>query len=71
MPPPSKYDRLTESDLVNCIEAEIGRCAELFRGLSQPTIDNEWVLQEMKIHLESSLLATKALQRRVATVQSL
>ena len=71
IPPPSKYDRLTENDLINCIEAEIGRTAELFRGLSQPEIPNEWVLSEMKVHLESAVMAIQSLQRRVAAVQSL
>jgi hypothetical protein len=71
LPPPSRYDSLTQNDLVNCIEAEIGRSAELFRGLSQKTIDNEWVLQEMKVHLESAVMATRALHRKVAVVQSL
>jgi hypothetical protein len=71
IPAPSKFDRLTESDLINCIEAEIGRSAELFRGLSHSEIDNAWVLSGMSGHLQSALLAVQALQRRVATVQSL
>lgn len=62
---------MTENDLINCIEAEIGRSAELFRGLTQPQIDNEWVLAEMRLHLESALLAVQSIQRRVAAVQSL
>jgi hypothetical protein len=71
IPAPSRFDRWTDNDLINCIEAEMARTGELFRGLSQPELDNEWVLQEMEIHTDTALQAIRALRRRVANLQSL
>jgi hypothetical protein len=71
LPPASKFDTWDEAALINCIESQMQRCGELFRGLSQPELDNEWVLLEMDRHMETALLATRAIRRRVAQVQSL
>lgn len=68
--PPTKFDRLSETALIDCLEAEMRRTGELFRGFSHSELDKQWVAAEMVTHLQTALLATQALQRRVADLQS-
>jgi hypothetical protein len=70
IPPATKFDRFSDDDLIACIEAEMRRGGELFRGLSQPSLDPGWVLAEMETHTQTALAAMQALRRRVALVQS-
>lgn len=69
--PASKFDRWQDQDLINCIEAQMRRTGELFRGLSHQELDQTWVLSEMELHVDTALQAIRAMQRRVVTVQSL
>lgn len=46
------------------------RGGELFRGFSHSEIDKGWMLAELETQIETALLATQALRRRVASVQS-
>jgi hypothetical protein len=70
LPPPTKFDRFSEGDLINCIEASGQRCGELFRGFSHGEMDQEWILSEMETHLSTALMAVQTLQRRLAILQS-
>ena len=70
-PEPSKFDRWQDLDLMNCIESEMRRTGELFRGLSHQELDQAWVLAEMETHVDTALQAVRAMRRRVAAVQSL
>ena len=67
----TKFDRLSEQALIDCLEAEMCRTGELFRGFNHSELDQGWVVAEMLTHLETAKLATEALQRRVAEVQSI
>lgn len=71
LPPPSKFDRWSEGDLIACIESCGQRAGELFRGFSHGELDQAWILSEMDKQLETALMAVHTLQRRVATVQTL
>jgi hypothetical protein len=68
---PNRFDRWRTEDLINLIEAEMTRSGELFRGLSHSEIDQEWLLHEMRTHVQGALEAIQALERKVATVQSI
>jgi len=70
LPPPTKFDRFSEGDLINCIEASGQRCGELFRGFSHGELDQEWILAEMEAHLSTALMAVQTLKRRLAIMQS-
>jgi hypothetical protein len=70
LPPRTKFDRFSEGDLINCIEASGQRCGELFRGFSHGEMDQEWILSEMETHLSTALMAVQTLQRRLAILQS-
>jgi hypothetical protein len=71
LPPPTRFDRWSEGDLINCIEACGQRSGELFRGFNHGDLDQAWILAEMDKQLETALLAVRTLQRRVAQVQTL
>jgi hypothetical protein len=70
LPPPSKFDRWSEGDLINCVESEMRRSGELFRGFSHSELDQAWILEEMDVHMSAALEAVRTLRRRVAVVQS-
>lgn len=67
----TRFDRWSQADLVNLIEAEMTRTGELFRGLSHSEIDQGWLLQEMALHTQAVQEAIAVLQRKVAVVQSI
>ena len=69
IPPPSRFDRWSEGDLINVIEACGQRSGELFRGFNHGELDQEWILAEMSKQLETARRAVQTLQRRVALVQ--
>jgi hypothetical protein len=69
--PPTKFDRWSDGDLINVIEACGQRSGELFRGFNHGELEQAWILAEMKGQLETALLAVQTLQRRVAQVQRL
>jgi hypothetical protein len=71
LPPPSRFDRWSEGDLINAIEACGQRSGELFRGFNHGELDQAWILAEMGKQLETALACVQTLQRRVATVQTL
>ena len=71
MPPPTKFDKWSDGDLINCIEAEMRRSGELFRGFNHGDLDQAWILEELDVHMNAALLAVQTLRRRVAVVQSL
>lgn len=68
---PTKFDRWSDGDLINLIEAEMARTGELFRGFSHGELDQGWILAEMDTHMQTALLAVQTMRRRVATLQSL
>lgn len=67
----NKFHQWTDQDLINCIEAQMRRSGELFRGLNHHEMEQAWVLGEMEIHVDTALQAVRALRDRVAHVQSL
>lgn len=69
LPPPTKFDRLTEGALIDAVDAAMRRGGELFRGFNHSEIDKGWMLAELETQIETALLATQALRRRVASVQ--
>jgi len=69
VPKASRFDRLPEAALIDCLEAEMRQSGELFRGFSHSELDREWVVTQMLVHLETAKLATEALLRRVADLQ--
>ena len=71
VPHPSRFDKLSQADLTACVEAEMTRTGELFRGLSHSELDQMWVLSEMETHTETALAAIRAMKRKVAVVQSI
>jgi hypothetical protein len=62
-------DKWSDGDLINCIEGQMRRTGELFRGFNHGDLDQEWVLAEMDTHLQTALMAVQTLRRRVAIVQ--
>ena len=66
----TRFDKWSDGDLINCIEAEMRRSGELFRGISHGELDQQWVLAELDTHMQTALLAVQTLRRRVAIVQS-
>lgn len=71
LPAPTRFDRWSDGDLINVIEACGQRSGELFRGFNHGELDQEWILAEMGKQLQTALLAVQTLQRRVAQVQRL
>jgi hypothetical protein len=71
LPPPTKFDKWSDGDLINCIEAEMRRTGELFRGFSHSELDQAWILDEMTVSMSAAMQAVQTLRRRVAVVQTL
>jgi len=69
VPKASRFDRLSQAALIDCLEAEMRRTAELFRGFSHTDIEQDWIVTQMLVHLETAKLATEALLRRVVGLQ--
>lgn len=70
IPSPTRFDRWSEGDLINAIEACGQRSGELFRGFSHSELDQAWILEEMEKQLDTALQCVQTLRRRVAVVQS-
>lgn len=70
LPEPTKFDRWSDGDLINCVESEMRRSGELFRGMQHTReLDPEWTLSELELHVTTALMAVQTLRRRVAVVQ--
>jgi hypothetical protein len=69
IPPPTRFDKWSDSDLINCIEAQMRRSGELFRGLSHTELDPAWTPEQLELNITTALQAVQTMRRRVAIQQ--
>ena len=66
-----RFQRLETRELIEAIEAELGRSGELLRGFSHRELDPAWVAAELKTHLTAAAAAASVLEKRETSKQTL
>jgi hypothetical protein len=64
-PLPTKFDRLTETQLYEGLEAALGEATYLLDHYRRDPTRREVYLESMEVHLETALGACRALRRKV------
>lgn len=62
--PTERLAKLSSLDLFLVVETALAKTAECFAGLSNPTIDDGWLLEEMDVQTCTALTAIRVLRTR-------
>jgi hypothetical protein len=66
VPPPSRLDRLSDIELYETMESSLGEVHHLLSDFRTDGTDREMKMALVELHLETALLASRSMRRRVA-----